>query len=45
MEINARLNTNIGQNGIQVSRQDMKTLNIVLDEFHGEWNYKLIFSI
>lgn len=42
LEVKAHMDTNIYKTGVKVSKEEMATLNIVLDEFHGEWNYKFI---
>lgn len=40
LEIKARLDTNTYKTGIKISKKEMDALNIILDDFHGEWNYK-----
>ena len=45
LEIKAQLDKNVYEKGIKISDKEMKHLNIVLDEFHGEWNYKFLPQI
>ena len=39
LKIQADLNRNIYPIGIKVSDEDFNSINIMRDEFHGEWNY------
>lgn len=39
LKIQADLNKNLYPIGIKVSDEDFNSINIVRDEFHGEWNY------
>jgi Rhodopirellula transposase DDE domain len=41
LTVQCELDTNIYPKGIVVTDQEMAQLNIVHDEFHGEWNYTL----
>lgn len=40
--VRAALDTNHYDTGIKVSNQQMGTLRLTPDEFHGEWNYSLM---
>lgn len=42
LEIKAKLDENIYKTGIKVSDEELAAVNLVRDEFHGEWNYKII---
>ena len=42
LQIQAKLDENVYTPGIKVSDQELATLAIERDEFHGEWNYRLI---
>lgn len=39
LKIQADLNKNLYPIGIKISDEDFNSINIVRDEFHGEWNY------
>jgi Rhodopirellula transposase DDE domain len=39
--VTATLDTNTYPTGIKISDQEMQTLPITRDPFHGEWNYTL----
>lgn len=41
MKIIAELNENKYQTGIKVSDKEIPEVNIKIDDFHGEWNYKI----
>ena len=41
LHINAVLDENTYAQGIKVSDEELATLLIERDEFHGEWNYRL----
>jgi len=41
LEVMCELDENKYEIGITVSDQEIKNLNLVRDEFHGEWNYKI----
>jgi transposase len=41
LRVRADLDTNKYPPGLKVSDQEMASLNIVRDEFHGEWNYTI----
>jgi hypothetical protein len=32
---------NLYPRGVQVTEQEMQAINIIRDEFHGEWNYTI----
>ncbi len=38
----SRNNPDIKVIGIRVTDNEFKKINFVKDEFHGEWNYKII---
>jgi len=42
LHIRAGLDENTYQKGIKVSDEELATLAIERDEFHGEWNYRLL---
>jgi len=41
LQIKAALDENIYEKGIKISDEEMQTLNIERDDFHGEWNYTI----
>jgi len=41
LTVQCELDTNTYQKGIAVSDQEMSQINILRDEFHGEWNYTI----
>ncbi len=45
LTIAAKLDTNIYPKGIKVTDEEIAGLNIVRDEFHGEWNYAILPSV
>ena len=42
LEIKAELDRNTYEKGIKVSDKEFKQINIVKDNFHGEWNYTIL---
>lgn len=42
LKIIAELDENEYQKGIKISDEELKKVNIEKNEFHGEWNYKII---
>jgi len=42
LEIKARLDQKHYEKGIKVTDEKLTAVNLVKDEFHGEWNYKII---
>ncbi|CEG11185.1 conserved hypothetical protein [groundwater metagenome] len=42
LQVKCELDTNKYQIGIRVTDNEFKKINFVKDEFHGEWNYKII---
>jgi Rhodopirellula transposase DDE domain len=41
LTVHCELDTNTYPKGIAVSDRDMATINILCDEFHGDWNYTI----
>ena len=41
LKIKAKLDTNEYEKGIKVTKRELKTLEIIEDSFHGNWNYKI----
>ena len=41
LEVKARLDKKTYKKGVKVSDDEMRSLNIVNDDFHGEWNYTI----
>jgi hypothetical protein len=41
LQIQAELDTNTYPTGIEVSDEELATVHIVRDVFHGEWNYTI----
>lgn len=41
LKVHSEIDSNLYPAGIKVSDEEMKTLNLYLDKFHGEWNYEL----
>lgn len=39
--VDASIDDNVYETGIKVTDEEMDALNIVRDDFHGEWNYEL----
>jgi transposase len=44
LKVNCQLDDNTYQKGIKISDEDMAKINITRDDFHGEWNYKILPS-
>jgi transposase len=42
LKVKCELDTKKYPKGIKVSDEELKQLNIVRDEFHGEWNYSIL---
>ena len=42
LRIGAEVDNNEYEKGIKVSDAEMNQLNIKLENFHGEWNYKIM---
>ena len=42
LTIQCMLDENIYQNGIKVSDEELAQINIVENDFHGEWNYSIL---
>ena len=42
LEIQAQLDENSYEKGIKVTEEEINTLNIEKEEFHGEWNYTIL---
>ena len=40
LKINCQLDDKTYKKGIKISDEEMAKLNIIRDDFHGEWNYK-----
>lgn len=41
LDVVCELNRNKYDIGIKISDKEMKSINLKIDEFHGEWNYKI----
>jgi len=41
LDVVCELDENNYETGIKVSDEELKSLNLIKDEFHGEWNYKI----
>ena len=41
LRVEAELDTNIYENGIKVTDQEMESLRLKRDKFHGDWNYTI----
>ena len=41
LKIQAALDENVYEKGVKVSKEDLNTINIQKDTFHGEWNYTI----
>jgi len=41
LKVNCQLDDRTYQKGIKISDEEMEKLNIIRDNFHGEWNYKI----
>ena len=42
LKVNCELDRNKYPKGITVTDKEMKSINIVRDDFHGEWNYTIM---
>ena len=42
LEVRAELDAGEYPTGVKVTKEQMEALALVRDEFHGEWNYKLL---
>lgn len=42
LKIMAMLDENTYQKGIKVADEELNQVNIIKDDFHGEWNYKIL---
>jgi hypothetical protein len=41
LKVHCELNSHTYQKGIAISKTDMQSINMLPDEFHGEWNYTI----
>ena len=41
LRVEAELDTNTYENGIKVTDQEMESLRLKRDKFHGDWNYAI----
>lgn len=41
LKVCCELDENVYQKGVEVSEEEMKNLNLIRDEFHGDWNYTI----
>lgn len=41
LTVTAMKDTNTYKTGIKITDKEMKTLNIIRDDFHGDWNYSI----
>jgi len=39
--LNVTLDTRIYDTGIKITEEEMETINLEKNDFHGEWNYKI----
>ncbi len=42
LQVDAILDENVYSKGIKISDEEMNSLNIIRDTFHGEWNYSIV---
>ena len=42
LQVRAELDAGQYPTGVTVTKEQMEALALVRDEFHGEWNYKLL---
>jgi len=42
LKVECQLDKNLYEKGIKVSDEELKEINLVNDEFHGEWNYTIL---
>jgi len=42
LKVKCELDTNKYETGIKISDKEMKQINIIKDEFHGDWNYTIV---
>jgi len=41
LKINAEIDTSSYSTGIKVSEEELESINIKKETFHGEWNYSI----
>ena len=41
LTVRSVLDTNQSEKGIKISDEELKNINILRHEFHGEWNYTI----
>lgn len=41
LKVSAKIDTNEYETGKKITDEEMKKMNIIKDEFHGEWNYSI----
>ena len=42
LKVCCELDENVYPKGIKVSEEEMKSINLIRDQFHGDWNYTII---
>ena len=41
LKVRSKLDSNLYEKGLKVSDDELALINITIDTFHGEWNYKI----
>ena len=41
LKVKAKIDSKVYEKGIVVTDEELKNINIVRSEFHGEWNYSI----
>ena len=41
LKVHAEIDTGVYPKGVKISDQELAQLNLIRDEFHGEWNYEI----
>ena len=41
LRVRAELDTNTYEKGIKVTKQEMESVRLTKDKFHGDWNYTI----
>ena len=42
LKVKSEIDENVYETGIKVSDKDFNQINIIRDDFHGEWNYTIL---
>ena len=45
LKVKSKLDSSVYEKGIKISDSELSEINLQRDDFHGEWNYKIIPNI